>query len=104
MRDEVQGDLVMSGRGDRRAPVWLLREHTSVDNVGLTRSITVANWYNVDTLTSSPSQINFLIFSALWSVISIVYLEVLPKFAPRGKYITPTNVSRTSYLEREALY
>lgn len=45
----------------------------------------VANWYNMDTMTSSPSQINFLVFVPLWSFISIAYLEVVPKFAPRGK-------------------
>ena len=45
----------------------------------------VANWYNVDTVTSSPSQINFLIFASLWSMISIAYLEVVPRFAARGK-------------------
>lgn len=43
----------------------------------------VANWYNVDTLTSSPSQINFLIFVPLFTLISIAYLEVVPKFMPK---------------------
>ncbi|KAH8888194.1 hypothetical protein GQ53DRAFT_826353 [Thozetella sp. PMI_491] len=46
----------------------------------------VANWYNVDTLTSSPSQVNFLIFAALWSMISIAYLELAPKFLPRASH------------------
>lgn len=44
----------------------------------------VANWYNVDTLTSSPSQINFLIFLSLYSIIAIAYLEVVPKVFPRA--------------------
>ncbi|KAK0635082.1 membrane-associating domain-containing protein [Bombardia bombarda] len=43
----------------------------------------VANWYNTDTLTSSPSQINFLIFAALWSLLSIACLEIVPRFYSR---------------------
>ncbi|GJC82235.1 hypothetical protein CT0861_05735 [Colletotrichum tofieldiae] len=46
----------------------------------------VANWYNMDTMTSSPSQINFLVFVPLFSFISIAYLEVVPKFAPRASH------------------
>jgi len=49
----------------------------------------VANWYNVDTFTASPSQINFLIFSSIWSLISLAFLELVPKFAPRGKHKLP---------------
>lgn len=45
----------------------------------------VAHWYNADTLTASPSQINFLIFVPLFSFISVVYLEVVPRFVPKGK-------------------
>ncbi|KAI1083841.1 membrane-associating domain-containing protein [Whalleya microplaca] len=43
----------------------------------------VANWYNVDTLTSSPSQVNFLLFSSLFTILSVSYLELAPRFAPR---------------------
>ncbi|KAK2003098.1 hypothetical protein LX36DRAFT_165861 [Colletotrichum falcatum] len=52
----------------------------------LALSAYVANWYNVDTMTSSPSQINFLVFVPLFSFISIAYLEVVPKFAPRASH------------------
>lgn len=45
----------------------------------------VVNWYNMDMRMSSPSQINFLIFASIFSIISLVYLEIVPKFAPRGK-------------------
>jgi hypothetical protein len=45
----------------------------------------VANWYNSDTLTASPSQINFLIFVPIWSFITIAYLEITPVYAKRGK-------------------
>ncbi|KAK0706861.1 membrane-associating domain-containing protein [Lasiosphaeria miniovina] len=43
----------------------------------------VSNWYNTDTKTASPAQINFLIFAPLWSLLSIACLEVVPKFLPR---------------------
>jgi len=43
----------------------------------------VANWYNIDTLQASPSQVNFLIFVPVFSIISIVYMEGAPKFFPR---------------------
>lgn len=46
----------------------------------------VANWYNVDTLTSSPSQVNFLLFASLFTLLSVVYLEAVPKFMPKCKY------------------
>ncbi|KAB5585979.1 membrane-associating domain-containing protein [Coniochaeta sp. 2T2.1] len=46
----------------------------------------VANWYNVDTLTSSPTQINFLIFAGLWSIVSVGYLELVTKFFPRASH------------------
>ncbi|KAH8778696.1 membrane-associating domain-containing protein [Diaporthe sp. PMI_573] len=43
----------------------------------------VANWYNVDTLTSSPSQVNFLVFVSLFSLLSVAYLEGVTKFKPQ---------------------
>ncbi|ORY64047.1 membrane-associating domain-containing protein [Pseudomassariella vexata] len=46
----------------------------------------VANWYNVDTLTTSPSQINWLLFSSLFTIISVAYLELTPRFAPRASH------------------
>ncbi len=44
----------------------------------------MASWYNVDTLTASPSQINFLIFVPLFTILSVVYLEGAPRFMPRS--------------------
>ncbi|KAH6670041.1 marvel domain-containing protein, partial [Halenospora varia] len=49
-------------------------------------SSSVAHWYNADTLTSSPSQVNFLIFAPLFSFISIAYLEITPRFMPRASH------------------
>jgi hypothetical protein len=43
----------------------------------------VVSWYR-NIHTSSPAQINFLIFAALWSIFSVVYLEVVTKFFPKG--------------------
>ena len=51
--------------------------------VVLVLSAYVANWYNTDTLTSSPSQINILIFAGIFSILSILQLEVVSKFFPR---------------------
>ncbi|KFX96991.1 hypothetical protein V490_03042, partial [Pseudogymnoascus sp. VKM F-3557] len=46
----------------------------------------VAHWYDADTLTASPSQFNFLIFTGVWSLGSIFYLEVVPRKWPRGSH------------------
>jgi hypothetical protein len=58
----------------------------------LTKS-TVAHWYNTDTLTASPSQINFLIFVPLFSFISLAYIELAPRFMKKGN-LSPTHTSR----------
>ncbi|KAK3386952.1 hypothetical protein B0H63DRAFT_143620 [Podospora didyma] len=44
----------------------------------------VTDWYNSTTLTASPSQINFLLFASLWSLLSVACIEVVPKFFPRA--------------------
>jgi len=46
----------------------------------------VANWYNSDTLTASPSQVNFLIFVPLFSFFTVAYLEITPRHAPRASH------------------
>ncbi|KAK0613782.1 hypothetical protein B0T14DRAFT_285176 [Immersiella caudata] len=43
----------------------------------------VAHWYNTDTLTSSPTQINIMIFSGILSLISLILLEGVPRIFPR---------------------
>ncbi|ROV95792.1 hypothetical protein VPNG_08751 [Cytospora leucostoma] len=43
----------------------------------------VVHWYNVDTLTSPPAQMEFLIFVPVFSLISIAYLETIPRFMPK---------------------
>jgi hypothetical protein len=50
----------------------------------LTDCYLVAHWYNADTFTASPSQINFLIFVPLFSFVSIAYLEITPRFVAKG--------------------
>lgn len=49
----------------------------------------VSHWYNNDTLTASPSQVNFLIFVPLFSIISVAYLEIAPRFMPKGNTQCP---------------
>ncbi|RKF83353.1 hypothetical protein GcC1_003018 [Golovinomyces cichoracearum] len=46
----------------------------------------VAHWYDAETLTSPPSQINFLIFAPIFSFISIAYLELAPRFASKASH------------------
>lgn len=48
-------------------------------------SLIVAHWYNVDTLTTSPSQINLLLFASLYTIVSVLYLELAPRFVPKSK-------------------
>lgn len=43
----------------------------------------VANWYNTDTLTSSPTQVNLMLFSGILSLVSLVLLEGIPRLFPR---------------------
>ncbi|KAH8593230.1 marvel domain-containing protein, partial [Bisporella sp. PMI_857] len=44
----------------------------------------VAHWYNADTLTASPGQINFLIVTPIFSFLSILYLELSPRFVKKA--------------------
>ncbi|CCU81370.1 unnamed protein product [Blumeria hordei] len=46
----------------------------------------VAHWYDADTLSVSPSQVNFLVFVPIFSFISIAYLELAPRFAPKASH------------------
>jgi len=46
----------------------------------------VAHWYDADTLTASPSQINFLIFAPLFTFISVLYLEITPRFLTKASH------------------
>ncbi|KAJ8057947.1 hypothetical protein OCU04_013121 [Sclerotinia nivalis] len=52
----------------------------------------VSHWYNTDTLTASPSQINFLVFVPVFTLISILYLEVAPRFMSKGTLFTLSRV------------
>lgn len=47
---------------------------------------TVVHWYNANTLTPSPSQLNFLIFVPLFSLLSLAYLEIAPRFLARASH------------------
>lgn len=43
----------------------------------------VFHWYDVETLTNPPTYINFLIAVPIFSFISILYLEIAPRFLPK---------------------
>ncbi|KAL9614379.1 MAG: hypothetical protein Q9167_001108 [Letrouitia subvulpina] len=48
-----------------------------------------ASWYYVDD-DNSPSQVNFLIFSAVWTMLVTPYLALAPRFVPKitHKFVT----------------
>jgi len=65
-------------------PLRIAQGFFAVVVVGL--SAYVAHWYNADTLTASPSQINFLIFVPIFSFLSIAYLEIAPRFVAKASH------------------
>ncbi|MCJ1307255.1 hypothetical protein MMC25_000901 [Agyrium rufum] len=48
-------------------------------------SASVANYYPTRSFgaTTSPSQINFLIFNAVWTLLFLVYSSIVPVYLPR---------------------
>jgi hypothetical protein len=42
--------------------------------LGLT--IFVAHWYNADTLSHSPAQVNYIIFDTIWTLVALCYLTL----------------------------
>ncbi|MCJ1477344.1 hypothetical protein MMC13_006015 [Lambiella insularis] len=53
----------------------------SVIIIGLTGY--VAHWYIVRAGIASPSQLNILVFSALWTLLTVPYLTIGPVYFPR---------------------
>ncbi|RDA93729.1 hypothetical protein CP533_0242 [Ophiocordyceps camponoti-saundersi (nom. inval.)] len=51
--------------------------------VNLALSAFVVNWYLVTTIRGSPPSVGFLIFAAIFSLLSILHLELVPRFFPR---------------------
>ncbi|KAI3327638.1 membrane-associating domain-containing protein [Xylariaceae sp. AK1471] len=51
--------------------------------VTLGLSAYVANWYNADVMSPPPPQIGWLLFVSLFTIISIGFLEGVPRLAPR---------------------
>ncbi|KAI9834508.1 MAG: hypothetical protein M1826_002662 [Phylliscum demangeonii] len=42
-----------------------------------------AHFYdNINYFSTSPSQVNFLIFLSIWTILVIIFLTVIPRFAP----------------------
>ncbi|PFH62006.1 hypothetical protein XA68_15548 [Ophiocordyceps unilateralis] len=52
--------------------------------VNLSLSAYVVNWYLVTTIRGSPPSVGFLVFAALFSILSILYLELVPRLFPRA--------------------
>ncbi|QSZ34530.1 hypothetical protein DSL72_006124 [Monilinia vaccinii-corymbosi] len=46
----------------------------------------INHWFNKDTLTASPSEINFLVFVPVFTLLSILYLELAPRFMSRASH------------------
>ncbi|KAI1245479.1 hypothetical protein MGN70_012369 [Eutypa lata] len=44
----------------------------------------VADWYNSDTLTMAPPQVNWQLACSVISILSLIYLEGAKRFAPRA--------------------
>ncbi|KAI9738560.1 MAG: hypothetical protein M1834_008064 [Cirrosporium novae-zelandiae] len=43
----------------------------------------VADWYNTDTASPSPNQINAMVFISAWTPLALVYLYIIPRYYPR---------------------
>lgn len=56
-----------------------------MEGIVLTAGRVVADWYISQSPFASPGTVNFLVFVPIFSIISIVYLEAVPRLAPRGK-------------------
>jgi len=65
-------------------PLRILQFLVSAVVLGL--SAYVAHWYDAETLTASPSQINFLIFTPIFSFLAIAYLELAPRYGKRASH------------------
>jgi len=62
-------------------PLRILQALIAVIVLGL--SAYVAHWYDAETLTASPNQINFLLFTPIFTLVVILYLELTPRYAKR---------------------
>ncbi|CAF9933498.1 MAG: hypothetical protein HETSPECPRED_008666 [Heterodermia speciosa] len=45
------------------------------------------HWYNTSSLSSSsPPRINFLLFTSIWTLLSLLYLTLTPRFLPSAAH------------------
>ncbi|GAB1313011.1 hypothetical protein MFIFM68171_03221 [Madurella fahalii] len=63
-------------------PIRIIQGLLALAVVGLSAS--VVHWYNATMVVASPSQLNFLIFGGIWSILSLVSIEAVPRFYPRA--------------------
>ena len=53
---------------------------------------TVAHWYNFETLTNSPPQVNFLIVTSVFTIFIMAYTEGTVRFMPRRTFLSPSSL------------
>ncbi|KAF4512830.1 hypothetical protein G6O67_000167 [Ophiocordyceps sinensis] len=53
-------------------------------NLGL--SAYVVHWYLVTTRRGSPASLNFLVFASVFSILSLLHLELAPRLCPRAAH------------------
>ncbi|KAL2265641.1 hypothetical protein VTJ83DRAFT_6741 [Remersonia thermophila] len=66
----------------------------------LALSASVTQWYHASTPLPSPVETNFLLAVAVWSLISLIAVELLPRFlpqAPRAHLILPFDLTNTLF-------
>ncbi|MCJ1232099.1 hypothetical protein MMC14_000048 [Varicellaria rhodocarpa] len=56
----------------------------AIISLGLDASF--ANWYNTHRAMASPSQVNFLVFTSVWTILATVYLTLTPMYMPRAAH------------------
>ncbi|ROT40213.1 hypothetical protein SODALDRAFT_348504 [Sodiomyces alkalinus F11] len=52
----------------------------------LATSAYVVEWYFRATRFAAPSEFTFLIFAPTWTLVSLAYLELTPRFVPRASH------------------
>lgn len=86
--------------------LWYVRpddDDIPLQGIDANKHTTVANWYNTATIISSPPQINVLLASAVFSLLSVVLLELLPKFVPFCKLPLPPSPKKRKKREEPKL-
>lgn len=65
-------------------PLRIVQAVLAIIVLGLTGY--VAHWWGGYWHASSPSEINFLVFSAIWTILALLYLGLSPMFFPNAAH------------------